>query len=595
MAEKKEWTLMFYFASDNPLAPGIVSQLKALKQAGFHPDANVIAQFDPHTVDTPTHIFEVNLVNKSKKPGKPNIGFARNDPFVRTLMEDKLWRDQKNRHGKLVRSQIKKSLKEQGFEYDPPTPPDGISTNRLPKNSRPQEAGPRESLTSFLNLCVKSYPANHYMLFILGHGLIVGNDVFLFDEHADEPSLSLIGLDDILKGFKDKVDAQQSQFELLSFHSCSVSSLEVAYQLQGKANYMLASQGPAFVGSWPYRQILIRIFNDLAKQGKELNVKAMLKDIFDFCLHNSTDFMLAGYSFDLCLSNLNKVGYIKEPLKALADLLAESLKELAKALDEEPDDADPTVKDYVLLAHLKAQSYWQESYTDLYDFCFCLSTQCEAGLKQAQGKMYDTLHAINVACNDVMDVLVKERKESKESKETDDNLIVRAEFAGPAYQYSHGLSVFFPWSEPSSDNPNWSKTTADGKKIKGRYEQYKFEETSWRNFLQTYFDITMRETHKEESTRDRRESSPRVESEEDALLEDIASLVFNDEGQLNRNETLGGGKTAPADPTGDECTCASVKNYPHDTRARRDRGKQAGTPQEAIPLSLTFRSRFLKT
>jgi len=24
---KKEWTLMFYFASDNPLAAGIVSQL----------------------------------------------------------------------------------------------------------------------------------------------------------------------------------------------------------------------------------------------------------------------------------------------------------------------------------------------------------------------------------------------------------------------------------------------------------------------------------------------------------------------------------------------------------------------------------------
>ena len=32
----KEWTLMFYFASDNPLAPSIVSQLKALKNAGFH-------------------------------------------------------------------------------------------------------------------------------------------------------------------------------------------------------------------------------------------------------------------------------------------------------------------------------------------------------------------------------------------------------------------------------------------------------------------------------------------------------------------------------------------------------------------------------
>jgi hypothetical protein len=45
--ETKEWTLMFYFASDNPLAPSIVSQLKSIKDAGFHPDANVIARFDP--------------------------------------------------------------------------------------------------------------------------------------------------------------------------------------------------------------------------------------------------------------------------------------------------------------------------------------------------------------------------------------------------------------------------------------------------------------------------------------------------------------------------------------------------------------------
>ena len=36
MAETRELTLMFYFASDNPLAPLISSQLKARKQAGFH-------------------------------------------------------------------------------------------------------------------------------------------------------------------------------------------------------------------------------------------------------------------------------------------------------------------------------------------------------------------------------------------------------------------------------------------------------------------------------------------------------------------------------------------------------------------------------
>ena len=30
----------------------------------------------------------------------------------------------------------------------------------------------------------------------------------------------------------------------------------------------------------------------------------------------------------------------------------------------------------ILLAHWKSQSYFQENYTDLYDFCFCLSDFC---------------------------------------------------------------------------------------------------------------------------------------------------------------------------------------------------------------------------
>ena len=73
---------------------------------------------------------------------------------------------------------------------------------------------------------------------------------------------------DVLSEFKEKLDEQEHKptFELVSFHSCSVSSLEVAYELKDTANYMLASQGPTFVGSWPYRQILIRIFNDLEQK-----------------------------------------------------------------------------------------------------------------------------------------------------------------------------------------------------------------------------------------------------------------------------------------------------------------------------------------
>jgi hypothetical protein len=83
MGETRELTLMFYFASDNPLAPAIVSQLKALKEAGFHPEANVIVYFDPNAENTPAHIFDVDRVNKIRAGSKYKIGFPLKPPFGR--------------------------------------------------------------------------------------------------------------------------------------------------------------------------------------------------------------------------------------------------------------------------------------------------------------------------------------------------------------------------------------------------------------------------------------------------------------------------------------------------------------------------------
>lgn len=562
MVDPKEWTLMFYFASDNALAPGIVTQLKALKQAGFHPDVNVVVQFDPQTEGTPTHIFDVNLVNKLKNHGRPNIGFSGNDPYVRTLMEDKLWRDQKSRDGKhQIRDLVRQIQVAKGVDYDPPIPPPDRKVNGAgvlnpsgaAGSSAGPEPGPKDSLSAFLNFCSEEYQAKNYMLFILGHGIAVGNDIFLFDEHvdSDQHSLSLIDLGGEMRTFAQKVRDQGAEFQLVSFHSCSVSSLEVAYELlenqggslKGTANYMLASQGPAFVGSWPYREIVIRVLNDvnsLKEQGTPINVKQMLVKIFKYVLHNSSDFILAGYSFQLTLCDLNKVAEVTVPLKQLADDLSKGL-------------ADPAVRNLILLAHWKSISYWGENYTDLYDFCFCLSNYCEEFGRQTGG-MSGMVATIHNDCGKVLDQLIA-------GVEGNDNrLIVRADFAGPGYQYSHGLSVFFPWTSPPD---NFMKT----------YEKYGFKITSWSEFLKSYFEETERNAR-------RAEPDPRTmavaQSLEDELEEDIVSICFNNEGPLNTPGALNtlSRKVDPKDPTGDDCECGTIKNYPHDTRPRTQRNKK---------------------
>ena len=70
--EINEWTLMFFFAGDNSLSPSMISQLKAIKDAGFQKNITVLVRFDPNEKGTPTRIFEVN--RERKRIAKTKIG-----------------------------------------------------------------------------------------------------------------------------------------------------------------------------------------------------------------------------------------------------------------------------------------------------------------------------------------------------------------------------------------------------------------------------------------------------------------------------------------------------------------------------------------
>lgn len=586
MCQTKEWTLMFYMASDNPLAISIVSQLKALKDAGFHHQVNVIAQFDPFTEGTPTHIFDVNLVNKLKQPYSSNIGFDGNDSFVRNLIEDKLWRDEKGEDDQFVRDVLKKVMKSKhDLEYNPPKAPNlNGNSRRVNGNGRRYEPDPYTSLETFLNFCYQRYPARHYMLFCLGHGVVVGNDMFMYDEHAERHSITLTEMGAVLADFKDKIQEHGATFELVSFHSCSVSSLEVAYELQNTANYMLASEGPTFVGSWPYRQILIRIFNELERRGDRADIRDMISDIFYYCLHNSADFLLAGYSYQLTLCDLTAVHTLREPIEKLSTALVNAF-----APDPATKRCDAVSTFVVLLAHWKAQSFFEEKYTDLYDFCSCIVEKCKS-LKTVN-LVTARLQAIEKACLVLLEKLEPARKDER------DRVIVASDFAGPAYQYARGLSVYFPWSRPSEDSHILQQYA--GYKIhldphpelsnRAVSQNGKGTNKSWLDFLELYFRETQRvskatELHfeLEPDVRGRPVAGPTltIEQIEEKLHEEIASLIYNGEGPLAGFAL----KSDPSDRTGGDCECASIKNYPRDTRTRRVRKTRA----KSLPVTKTF-------
>ena len=589
MSTQKEWTLMFFMASDNPLAISIVSQLKALKAAGWHKDVNVIAQFDPFTEGTPTHIFDVNLVNKLKDPvNQSKIGFKDDDALVPTLIEDKLWRDETTTEGDhLIRDEIKKIF-DQAYgpecEYKAPMAPE-LNGTPHPYGVRRQELDVYTSLRRFINFCAEKYPAKHYMLFMIGHGVVVGNDVFMYDEHAEQKSLTLGALGDILREFKDKLGEQEpkSEFDLISFHSCSVSSIEVAYELKDTANYMLASQGPTFVGSWPYRQILMRIFRQMEPDGKDKSIEKLVKDIFSFCFHNCSDFLLAGYSHQVTLCDLRK---IHELNKEMEDLSSALFRALTKEDDESADKAiDSASKFVILFAHWRAQSFYNEMYTDIYDFCRCVMERCER-IEEAGGMMTDPLKEIKAASDALMKRLKPGGQKPSPSDQTSPNspIIVQAQFAGPGFQYSNGLSIYFPWTEPSEDS-----------QILQQYDEYKFSQqfkTPWLDFLKAYFKETRRSSkrdelldrHQRKIERGKTSEPPPPMTAYEVLQEDIGSLIYSGEGPLGSYALKGD----PEDKQGGNCDCTSFKNYARDTRARGHRSKRA----QKMPVGQTLLGRF---
>jgi hypothetical protein len=176
-----------------------------------------------------------------------------------------------------------------------------------------------------------------------------------------------------------------------------------------------------------------------------------------------------------------------------------------------------------------------------------------------------------------MDVLMKRDEQHPK------NPIIQADFAGPDSQYSHGLSVFFPWSRPREDNA--VMRTSDGK---AEYEHYKFNETEWFDFLKQYWGPRHSNVNRSIAASTirgpaRDEGDLRVHYVPvDELQEDITTLMFNPEGPLSGGDSLA--KIGPRDPTGDECTCGTVKNFMRDTRTRRRRENKADS-EPAFPIS----------
>ena len=512
-SKETEWTIMIYCAGDNELAPLVVSQLKALKDAGRNDNVNVLAYFDPNEKGVPTRLYCLN--QKVAYRGRNAL-----DSWVSNMKDDDIeWK----RFRGAAATEMQKAL-----EY-----PDDIDA--------------KQGLNMFLRFCREAYPAKHYALVLMGHGMIVANDAFLPDE-SPVSSIKLTELGETLSGFRGKL-------ELLALHSCSMSAIEVAYELKGKANYMIASEGLSFIGGWPYRQLLLRTYSFL-KNGtekenvnentktapqKQLDVRDLIERLYKLSSYNGLDFMLSGYSQDLALINLDPGKF--EPLTEAMQTL---VSELVKDLQDQNNTRATRAKELIQLAHLESQSYFDENYTDLYDFCSLLAEKCTSNFTPLKN-----------ACKKVMEAL--EPSDSKDIDERFSKIVIHSRHFGWQYQFSHGLSIYFPWSRPLGDTEN---------DVLKRYEEYAFtkeleKQKSWKDFLDLYLNTTVRKPRKDIIT-----------GGESWKQFSIGSL----------SKPTGAAAHKPTGASGASCTCPSIKNFP--TVKEKIKGKPRTMPQVAMSKDL---------
>ncbi|HEX6715776.1 MAG TPA: clostripain-related cysteine peptidase [Pyrinomonadaceae bacterium] len=491
--QSPKWTIMFFFASDNALSPLLISQVRAIKDAGFEQNTQILAYFDSNERGVPTRVYNMNRFRRLNSDGN-SIGDGR-DPFIHHIGEDDVFQ-KFNFSGKAAA--VLKDM------VDHPTA----------KSSTAARA-----LQVFLDFCREEFKADRYMLILVGHGMIVGNDRFLPDESPDS-AITLVQLGEIIRqGFTDLL-TNNATLELLALHSCSMSGVEVAYQLKGTAKRMMATQGISFVGSWPYRQLMKKTFNAIDRGS--VDVPDLCKSIFQLSNHNGSDFMSAGYSSDICLCDLSEG--VLDQLAADIARLATILKEYLTG--EYGKDFTP-VTDSILLSHWKSQSYWQEEYTDLFDFCACLEKRCTD----------EGLTTLRKACQ-----AIKEQISAN----------IQSTHFGSKYQYSHGLSIFFPWCAPVED---------ETEHVIQNYEKYGFtidfkeSDQSWLSFLRVYWECTKRKSREEEDGID---TSKLKEFKDSGFVNPVGSLS----GDPNKTS----GATGPGDKTsgasGVGCSCPSIKNYP---------------------------------
>jgi len=450
MAKKKAtWTVMVYLAGDNNLTTECLFALTEMKKAAPGKQIRVIAQFDPRDDYLPTHRYEINRKGPNSTLFEDIIDEAHYNPKTCEVR----FRKESKRADSLATSRAKRRTEIQSILSGAT---DLTSLDFQDEDiTDDTDTGSPVTLYNFLSFCIEEYPADHYMVVLSGHAGGTESDYLLKDE-SSKGSLTFNELKQVFSELK--TDLNGKPIDILGMDNCLMSMGEICYELRGLAQIAVGCESYSPASGWPYREILERLRKDFAEpkaKKKSLPAEAA-KAIVEEYVNYYASYWMGGLSVTQSALDIGKVEQFRKVVDKLAgELERELVKEHEKNQRRQKSKPSPSpFQDALVLAHWEAQSYNGESFVDLYDFCDCLERRLPS-------------NSVGRSCQEVKKFLKSE-------------FVLKSCYSGSVYQYSYGVSMYFPWAEVANcySNLDFIRGSAD---------------TGWGRFLKTYTALTRRQ------------------------------------------------------------------------------------------------------
>jgi hypothetical protein len=562
---RSKWTVMVYLAGDNNLTSNCITVLQQLEAVKYRRDITVLACFDSNT-PWPKGSRYLAINGKWRKNNKYFDWEIYNDLIVPRDRDHQI------------------------------TAPD-LCDYRKPKGRRMNRTDVAEGLKRFLFWAMrKQRRSDHYMLVLYGHGPVVAGNTFLVRENP----VSSLNMTDLPKLLEPHFGGRKQKLDILAFQNCAMNGVETAYEVKDQVKYLIGSQGLVLSYGWPYEKIIGALVdkpNDLP-----LNIT---KKILKACARHLIDFSVMDRSSEQSVCDLSKLRNRDNITDAVRELGGELRKALQFTTGRKPKVLEyPVICDAVRLARLEAQTFWGETFVDVYDFCERLLKKCNQAIRVNYELMRNLkVDGALVAPDDILESGIRKtevvqhlrriieccRRVMKRVKE----MVPYSYYIGSDLQYSRGLSIYFPWSMPGVPYSFYYRKAQKEHVLVTAFETYSrysfVEDSEWADFLKVFYLATLRKVRRAD-----REFIMRDASESLALgvvREDITAPAYVLTTEFMR-------KTDSTSGDVDYDVWSNVKNYPGrnyvspsdcpltvDTQGRHRQGKGRYRNRNSPPIS----------